>query len=58
MFRKIKLIDLLKVSCGVPQGFVLVPKLFIFYISDTCRVPIALKLSPFAEDILYIWMKV
>ena len=45
----------LQISCGVPQGSILGPQLFILYVNDMCNVSKLLKYVLFADDtnILY-----
>ena len=42
--------EVLKIYCGVPQGSVLCPKLFILYVNDICNVSNFVKFILFADD--------
>ena len=42
--------DYMNVLCGVPQGYILEPILFILDINDVCNVSTLLKPILFADD--------
>lgn len=47
----------LEVTCGVPQGSILGPTLFLIYINDLCKLNLDGHIISFADDTLLIFAK-
>ena len=42
--------DVRNISCGVPQGSILCPTIFILYVNDMCNISKFVKCILFADD--------
>ena len=43
-------LDILNICCGVPQGSIVGPKLFVIYMNDICNVSKVCNFILFADD--------